>query len=102
MMYSDIATKIVQRQEEMVMQAVREVGIDVNKDELVKALQYDRNSYDKGYRDGFGDRESVIARIKEEIKKCDYECTIIARDSYINNKISSFSQGLKKALEIIE
>lgn len=27
-------------------------GVDVDKEELVKALQYDRDQYDKGYQDG--------------------------------------------------
>lgn len=27
-------------------------GFDVDKDELVKALQYDRDQYNKGYQDG--------------------------------------------------
>ena len=27
-------------------------GINVNKEELIKALQYDRSQYDKGFRDG--------------------------------------------------
>lgn len=50
--YKDIQTQMIQQDEEMVMKAVREVGITVNKDELVKALQYDRNQYEKGYQDG--------------------------------------------------
>lgn len=32
--------------------AVVKTGIDVDKDELVRALNYDRNQYEKGYRDG--------------------------------------------------
>ena len=35
-----------------VFQAVQEVGIEVDKDELLKALQYDRGQYEKGYSDG--------------------------------------------------
>lgn len=38
---------------------VMEVGIDVDKDELLKALAYDRDQYEKGFRDGakaFADR----------------------------------------------
>lgn len=32
--------------------AVVKTGIVVDKDELVRALNYDRNQYEKGYRDG--------------------------------------------------
>lgn len=35
-----------------VFKAVQEMSIEVDKDELIKALQYDRDQYDKGYRDG--------------------------------------------------
>lgn len=35
------------------LKAIKDVGIDVDKDELIKALKYDRNQYDKGYGDGF-------------------------------------------------
>ena len=38
-----------------IMKAVQRVGIDVDKDELIRALQYDRGQYQKGYMDGFRD-----------------------------------------------
>lgn len=50
--YKDIQTQMIEQDEKMVMQAVREVGITVDKDELVRALQYDRDQYQKGYQDG--------------------------------------------------
>lgn len=36
-----------------VMEAIVNVGIDVNKDELLKAMQYDRDQYSKGYTNGY-------------------------------------------------
>ena len=30
------------------------LGCEVDKEELIKALNYDRNQYDKGFRDGYG------------------------------------------------
>lgn len=35
-----------------VLRAVQEVGIEVDKDELLKALQYDRGQYEEGFNDG--------------------------------------------------
>lgn len=35
-----------------VFKAVQAVSIEVDKDELIKALRYDREQYDKGYWDG--------------------------------------------------
>lgn len=36
----------------MVFQTVVKTGVKVDKQELIKALQYDRNQYEKGYADG--------------------------------------------------
>lgn len=46
--YSDMVTKL----EDGVLKAVQDVGITVDKQELLKALQYDRDSYRKGFQDG--------------------------------------------------
>ena len=48
---SDIETKI----ENNVYEAVQKVGINVNKEELIKALSYDRYQYEKGYNDAISD-----------------------------------------------
>ena len=36
-----------------VLKAVHECGVVVDKDELLKALKYDREQYEKGYDDGY-------------------------------------------------
>ena len=38
--------------DKQVYHAVVSCGVNVDKDELVKALRYDRNQYEKGYQDG--------------------------------------------------
>ena len=38
--------------ENQIITAVARTGIHVDKHELIKALQYDRNQYDKGFDDG--------------------------------------------------
>lgn len=48
-----------------VMKAVQRVNINVNKEELVKALQYDRDQYAKGYIDGREDAMSDLVRCGE-------------------------------------
>lgn len=35
-----------------ILKAVKRVGVNVDKDELLKALEYDRGQYEKGYADG--------------------------------------------------
>lgn len=48
----EIIGELQTQQEENVIKAVQKVGIDVDKEELIKALQYDRQQYQKGYEDG--------------------------------------------------
>lgn len=46
-----IQTQMQMQMDEGILKAVQGVGIDVNKEELVKALAYDREQYSKGYND---------------------------------------------------
>lgn len=56
----DICSDAKKKEEDYIMECVHKIGVDVDKDELVKALQYDRQQYDKGYEDGFKDFKTVI------------------------------------------
>ena len=47
--------------ENEILKAVQNVGVNVDKNELLKALQYDRRQYQKGY----ADRDSEIIRCKD-------------------------------------
>lgn len=44
------------------------LGIHVDKDELVKALNYDRHQYLKGYRDGLAEAEKRIEKAREVLE----------------------------------
>ena len=48
----DVQTQFQKGVDEQVHQAVVSVGINVDKDELLRALQSDRGQYRKGYADG--------------------------------------------------
>jgi len=53
--------------DKLTFQAIERVGITVDKDELIKALQYDRDQYDKGFRDGVkSERERINNLINPE------------------------------------
>ena len=43
------------------------IGVDINKDELIKALQYDRQQYNEGYADAKAEYESMLSQIRAEI-----------------------------------
>lgn len=49
---SQIEQKIEQDENQLMMQLRQEIGYAVDKEELIKALQYDRQQYEKGYQDG--------------------------------------------------
>lgn len=62
------------KMENNVCTAVQKVGIYVDKEELIKALRYDRQQYDKGYADGYSNgyeqgRKEAIESIKEYVNK---------------------------------
>ncbi len=51
-----------------VFKATQAYGINVDKDELIKALQYDRDQYDKGFADGSRiDTTAIRAEVAREI-----------------------------------
>ena len=65
---SNIMTEIKEFQEEQIYKAIQNVGVNVDKDELKKALLYDRRQYQKGYEDGIKEgMKRFAAIIKEEI-----------------------------------
>jgi hypothetical protein len=52
-MYTErIIKDMVEKQDGYLVEEVRKVGFDINKEELAKALKYDRDQYVQGYTDG--------------------------------------------------
>jgi len=47
-----ITTEYQSSIDDEVLKVTQKLGIDVDKDELIKALKYDRGQYEKGYADG--------------------------------------------------
>lgn len=49
---------VVEKQDDAIIATIRhEMNIDVDKEELRKALEYDRDQYNKGYDDGVADEK---------------------------------------------
>lgn len=65
LIYHDIETQIIQQQEQTILNAISGCDIVVDKEELIKAINYDRNQYSKGYKDGVND---VLDKIRIEIE----------------------------------
>lgn len=53
--YGKLQTKAQEDMENHIFESVQSVGVMVDKDELIKALEYDRQQYEKGYQDGKND-----------------------------------------------
>ena len=56
-----IAGQIETETENEIVRAIQRMGINIDKNELLRALAYDRNQYAKGYHD----RDSEIVRCKD-------------------------------------
>lgn len=61
------------QQEEQIMKAIQEVGVVVDKEELIRCMQYDRGQYSKGYEQGKADaiKEVMTMMHEHEIVDCD-------------------------------
>ena len=70
----EIQSQIVKDQENGIYKAITNYGISVDKDELVKALQYDRNQYYRGYKDG---ARELADQLKRALSVFDIELHII-------------------------
>ncbi len=73
-----------------ILKAVQNVGVNVDKDELLKALQYDRNQYQKGY----ADRDSEIIRCKD--CALHISCTINYEEVEADNDYWFCASGVRK------
>ena len=76
----EIASQIARDTDNYIMSEIHKTGVTVNKEELIKAIKYDRDQYNKGYRDGFRNAvktecalvdllEEHIAKLNEILKK---------------------------------
>ena len=64
--------------EDECLKAVQRVGFDVNKEELLKALQYDRGQYLTGYMDGYCDAvDEFASQLKEVFKNLNVVAPVI-------------------------
>ena len=69
------AIKDVQKQqEEHIVQVIKQCGVNVDKDELIKALQHDRDQYNKGYKDG---AKELADQLKRALRVFDIELHIV-------------------------
>jgi 8-oxo-dGTP pyrophosphatase MutT (NUDIX family) len=51
LMIGKFYTQMQEKQEAAILEAIQEINVVVDKEELLKALEYDRGQYEKGYND---------------------------------------------------
>ena len=56
---------IKEKEDAIILEVKRSLGVDIDRSELLAALQYDRFQYDKGYADGKRDAEAALVRCKD-------------------------------------
>ena len=64
----DFVEPTVRQLDDCIMESVSSVGITVDRDELLKALQYDRDQYRVGYEEGYqAAKRELISAAKSEL-----------------------------------
>ena len=57
----EIQSQVIENDENHLLCSVNQsIGYNVNKEELLKALQYDRHQYDKGYSDAIKHKKEIL------------------------------------------
>lgn len=78
-MVSDMSKVIAERMDNGVMNAVVNVGFNIDKDKLVQILQQDKERYSEAYRkghmDGYRKRDDEIIRCRDCKHLLDYDIT---------------------------
>ena len=69
-----IASQIEMSMDGEILKACQRVGVDVNKEELIKALNYDREQYEKGFKEGYqkgylSAAENIIKTLTDTIRQ---------------------------------
>lgn len=96
-----IIRDIEEQQESCVMEAILKTGVKVDKDELIKALNYDRKQYQKGYKDGRNELVKAFAdEIERTVEQAKYSAQYHAYFVQENNEL--FLAGLSLAVDILK
>jgi hypothetical protein len=64
---------IAKKQDQMVFDAVAKVGVTVDKEELIRALKYDRDQYNRGFNDGIMAAADELVRCKDCVNYCGFD-----------------------------
>ena len=63
--FDDVISDMAKKQDDMVFDAVARFGVIVDKGELLRALHYDRDQYNRGFNDGIMAAADELVRCKD-------------------------------------
>ncbi len=100
-LYGQMQTKI---ENDLLVKCSQAVEYNINKDELIKALKYDREQYEKGYSDGLNADKwiSVNDRLPEnciEVLVYDTDCGIVI--GWYDKEIGDFAADFISPLDAV-
>ena len=90
--------QLVEQQNNDIYKAVINTGVVVDKDELLKALQYDRSQYDKGFQDAMDsivhckDCKHKVVTIDGEYNPKDIVCDYHMSDGFSERDFCSYGE----------
>lgn len=67
---TQIAGEIQTKLEDDCLKVARSVGFDINREELIRALQYDRGQYNKGFNEGYDFAIDQFSQQLKDVFKC--------------------------------
>ena len=71
-----ISKAIIKQRDDAIFAEIQSAfGVDMDREELIRALQYDRDQYGKGYADGKRDAQDELVRCRDCNMLCK-SCTI--------------------------
>lgn len=91
---NNMYTQIASKQEGDVYRVVQSYGVNVNKEEMLKALKYDRDQYDEGYRNGVKEFVEYLKRHSCSYDLDNYHSFDAIDVDELNNLVDVFLYGV--------
>lgn len=83
----DVESKI----DDAVIKTIQKFGVEVDREELIRAMMYDRKQYEKGYRDGLSDAvKHGKWELVDEAEPMRYGCSECKKLSYTQDNYCSY------------
>lgn len=88
-----VAPQISEKLDGAIFEAVLETNIEVDRDELIKALAYDRHQYDAGYSDGLIDAQPKWISVKDRLPEDDADYLVWVADTCTVERAMYYGDG---------